>query len=1147
MTWRWPLALLTAAALPATTFAQGASPAARVAEILEASGDVEISRGAGAPWTPARTGQELIGTDAIRTRASAFARIKFEAGLQWMLRAASQMELRAALAGAANTNTIRVRLESGKAVASWTPNRAAAARAGSAAPRAIVETPSGQASILGTEWSLNVEDNGRTALVVLTGSVELSNTLGAVTVGANEAAEMRVGHPPTLLRIINPSDRVQWVADYAAQPSRYADASTGTARAEFDRSVSDAAAGRTTLAIERLTGLAATDEASPGVRLALADLLLAAGELERSRTELEEGRQRHPADARFDALLARVALFDGRTADSLALATGATTRNPQAVEGWLALGETARSGGDGPTARRAFARATVVNPDDARGWYGLGGVETDYEAFGPARRWLNRALLIDPNGPGYRGEMGTVETLANNFNAAKREFSQALSERPGDYVALTGRALLALKEGREAEALDLLLRATLIEPGYARAQVYLGVTYYRLRRHDDAIRSLTRASQIDTKDPLPYLMAAAIYTDLYQPSLAMAISRKARELMPNLKSLNQLANTQKGTANLGSAVAFFGMEPWAMHLAQESYYPFWAGSHLFLGDRYANEFARTSEYYQGLLTDPTVFGGSPMFQTLLPRAGSYFTGDTTLTHGSDRTRGAEAALAANGYLNAVVPIGYAVTMRGGRWNTAEPRLNGLASPIGGSAAVGIALSPRWSLFATGAAAEEVERFDMDFDDDGVFASRWSKRGRHFEAGVNFRPSPTSSIVARVAGGAAEASLPVPELFPIMSFLSEPADLQARYTVIRDGRHEFSAGFDLSSERQEFRLNLFGEDINVDRNMQSAQVYVSARSRWRRLVLQADVFGGREQVLLHPAGVAPSYTANMLQPRLAAAIGIGSGVLRGVFQQRTRPWAARSTLGPVATAGIPVDDQFVQAGGDQRRFLTQLEWEWSPRMFTTVFAEHQRIANRPEQNLLEDFMSNMEGALGGSASGEGRPAVGSLNELRNIARDASQLNVTAMNLVEGDPNAVQATVAIAGVALNRVITTQVSLSTRYSFSATSDPATLVLGPGGVSASQELSFVPRHLFAAGAAWVSPRRIYLSAEAIHRSRRFGQVYDDHTDLLRNPRHPDWTARVAGGWESRDKHWALEFAGFDLLSKHAPSTYQLSAKFRR
>lgn len=1147
MTWGRPLALVAALALPATAFAQAASPAVRVAEILEASGEVEISRGAGAPWTPARTGQELIGSDAVRTRASAFARIKFEAGLQWMLRAASQMELRAALAGAANANTIRVRLESGKAVASWTPNRASAARAGAAAPRAIVETPSGEASILGTEWSLNVEDNGRTALVVLTGSVELSNALGAVSVGANEAAEMRVGLPPTLLRVITPSDRVQWVADYSAQPVRYAEAAIGPARAEFDLAVADTEAGRPALAIDRLARMAANSNAAAGVTLAHGDLLIAAGELERARLSLEAGRARHPADARFDALLARVALFDGRTADSLALAAGATTKNPQSVEGWLALGETARSDGDGPTARRAFSRATVVNPDDARGWYGLGGVDTDYEAFVPARRWLNRALLIDPKGPGYRGEMGTVETLANNFGAAKREFAQALADRSGDYVALTGRALLALKEGREPEALDLLLRATLIEPRYARAHVYLGVTYHRLGRHDDAVRALRKASELDAKDPLPYLMQSAIYTDLYEPPRAMAAARTARDLMPNLKSLNQLASTQKGSANLGNSVAFMGMEQWSQHLAQESYYPFWAGSHLFLGDRYANEFARTSEYYQGLLADPTVFGGSPRFQTLLPRAGSYLSADISAANEENQFRHIQASLAANGYINRRMPIGYAVSARGGTEDGLGELADARRQPTSGSAAIGVAPSPTVSFFVSGAVAEEREQFML-----GATGVRWATGGRHFDGGMNIRPSPTSSLAARVGRGAVEANIPIGIVIPTLSFSSSPAEVQVRYLTQLSEHHELSTGVELASDRQRvmWAISFVPESLAIDREMQSAQVFASLRSRWGRWLLQADLFGARELIEfpdrasggLEPG--LPRREVGMVQPRLGASIRMGPAVLRAAYQQRTRPWAAVSTLGPVATAGIPIDDDLLEAGGDQRRYRAQLEWELSSRSFVSVFAEHQDIKNRHEFNELEDTMAGLQKELSQHEDGDGRDTAAAIGDLRDIARDASRLNVTALSLLEGHPDVVDGHASAAGAAVNHVLTAQVSLSAHYAFRPSSGISLSAEQEHQVS-NQSLTYLPRHLFSFGSTWVSPKRVYLSGEAVYRSARF--TVESGSDGVRATRAADWTARVAGTWESRDKRWAVELSGFDLLARSRSASYQLTARIRR
>lgn len=1145
-------------AITLSPMAAWAQASVRVAEILEASGAVEIRRAADAPWTTVRSGQELLGTDALRTRTRAFARVKFEAGLLWLLSAESVLQLGVAVSGTADTNTIRMRLERGRAVATWTPDRSpanpAAGQTAKSTTRAVVATPSGEASILGTEWSLSVDDNGRTALVVLDGAVELSNALASITVRAHEAAEMRIGQPPTLLRVINPRDRVQWVADYSAQPLRFADASMGSSRAAFDLSAADAAEGRTAAAIDRLEGVAGED-APAGVLLALIDLLIEAGDLERAGLHADTGRKQYPSDARFDAMASRVALFDDRTVESRALANEATVKDPAAVEGWLALGESARNDGDGPIARRAFEQATTVSPGDARGWFGLGSIETEYEAFVPARRWLARALEIDPKGPGYRGELGTVETLANHLDAAKRQFAQARADRPGDYIAMTGEALLALKQGREPEALDLLLRATLLEPNYARAQLYLGVTYYRLRRHDAAIRALNKASQLDEKDPLPHLMRSAIHTDLYEPVKAMQAGRTARDLMPNLKSLNQLASTQKGTANLASSVAFLGFEQWAQHLAQESYYPFWASSHLFLGDRYANEYARTSEYYKGLLTDPTVFGGSPLFQTLLPRAGNYVVSDVTGGYDADGVRRAGGTLAVNGYANSTMPIGYAASIRGGRGDAPPPALSGTHSPVTAAAAIGATPNPRWSLFASGAIARETDHFvDDQVGGDGI---RWLREGRRFDAGVNFRPSPFSSAAARVGFGTITTDVPLPPQNPTLLITTEPAEIQLRHTALIATSHLLSSGLELASDQNSlnFASEGYAEVAKYRRAMESAQLYFSARSRVGRAALQADLFVNREQVDLtsnDPEEITgKSLVGTRLLPRLGASVRIASGTLRGAFQHRTRPWAARSTLAPVATAGIPLDDQFVQPGGEQRRVRAQLDWEWSPRMFTSVFAEHQRFTNEVELNLIQQFQGLLEDAFGDTGDS---PAAGvgvALNVLRDIARDASRLNVSALSLLERDPNAAEGRVSATGVALNRVVTSQLAVSAQYVRSSSSGTSTFLTEPIPESAGQELSFVPRQVGSFGATWVSPRRWYLSGAAIYRSSRLTRFdtlkyLNDFADS-RDTRRADWAARVAGSWESRDKRFALEFTALDIFADRAATSYRLSAKIRR
>src|SRR5262249_21323083 len=142
-------------------------------------------------------------------------------------------------------------------------------------------------------------------------------------------------------------------------------------------------------------------------------------------------------------------------------------------------------------------------------------------------------------------------------------------------------------------------------------------------------------AEMDEKDPLPYLYLTQMYTDLFRAGEAVDASREALQRLPNLKSLNQVANNQQGTGNVGYSLSFFGLEEWAIELAQQAYSPYNATSHLFLADRYRGDYNRNSEFFQGFLTDPTAFGGSNRFSTLLPTARQYATAGASYEAGDD--------------------------------------------------------------------------------------------------------------------------------------------------------------------------------------------------------------------------------------------------------------------------------------------------------------------------------------------------------------------------------------------------------------------------------------------------------------------------------------------------------------------------------
>ena len=74
-----------------------------------------------------------------------------------------------------------------------------------------------------------------------------------------------------------------------------------------------------------------------------------------------------------------------------------------------------------------------------------------------------------------------------------------------------------------------------------------------------ALEAFEKAATLDDKDPLPHLMKGLAYYDSLELGKAIEAAREALVRMPFLKSLNQVLTDQKGSANLGSALAAFGM------------------------------------------------------------------------------------------------------------------------------------------------------------------------------------------------------------------------------------------------------------------------------------------------------------------------------------------------------------------------------------------------------------------------------------------------------------------------------------------------------------------------------------------------------------------------------------------------------------
>jgi len=1175
-------------------------------QVVDLQGAAEVRIGDDPAWQSVKQGQRLAPGSTLRTRPHSRMALLLADRTQVRLNENSLLEIQEVSDGSKTAGQTKFRQLLGR---SWVQSKTV--------PKGVKwVTPVAVAGLRGTDWEIEVAEDGRTLLTVLSGEIDFSNEFGAMVVKANEQASVEPGKPPLKLLVQNPRQRVQWVSAYQADPLRHitldgrgipalratlaespsdepnallvrarALADLGRwqeARSAFDKALAsapDRSDARTGMAFAALNAgdterarsllgatvlddtrdeLAAyagvslkileqdiagaladlqvlttrTDLSQPAPWLMQADLMAYAGRFDAGLDNLDLGLQRFPNHPRLLSLKARLQLLADQPALAIASAEAAALADANSFEAQLARGDIARREGDVVNTYDAYERAIALKPEDDRAWFGRGVAESEREFVRAARNDLLRALALRPEGAGYQGERGTLEPFATNLPEAEAAFQMALKTHASDFTALTGLGLLKLKQGEPAAALDAFLRAGVMEPRYARAQVYAAAAYYQLGYHRQALEVLARASEIDPLDPLPHLLSGVIHSDLLRPADAIAASREALRLMPYLKSLNQVANDQKGSANLGQAFALFGMEEWANSYAQDSFNPFWAGSHLFLADRYSGLFSKNSELFQGLLADPTAFGASNRFQSLIPAPASNLS--LSLRHSqSDAFDGFSPQIELSGYRVEPKPIAYYLGYENIHFaNDDGPYDLGIAT-----AAVGVKPSHETGVFLfldRGRQTDEAvvgEYAGMPYDLDDELISRRADLGFHYSL------NPRSRIWIK-AGVFSSDEATVGSLLEdaVTSRVSvQQPEYAFRHSVEVADRHLLSWGADFSLRKTHSRLNVeytflpgLGEIGDAHLRERTSDFYLSDTFQFSSdMSLQLDLFYQRQQreaeieistqfqgETYPDSDSAEQQKHRQISPRLGLVYRLGENRrLRLAYQNWLRP-AGFSSLGPVATAGIPLDDRMVQRGGELNRLRGQVDWEITPRTFATGFVDYKRIDNHP-LSIVPFTVAELE------SLGKLRP-----RDLGSLMREDLIESVDAPVFERGKVQA-------AGGAVNLMLNSNWSLIGRYTYADSRNTGTAY-------ADLALPYLPQHTLALGTTWVRSSGWNLSSLLVHRSDRYR---DEANSVLLES---GFSGAFDLFWQSADKHWLLRFSADDLFDKNLDSQYTAEINFR-
>lgn len=1069
------------------------------AEVVSLVGRGETRAGGVPAWQPAVLAQKLGGGADMRTLALSSAALLLADRTQIRMSANAELRLCDAQPERSLLELIAGRL--------W-------ARTKRSPANLQLQTPAALAVVRGTDWDVQVDDGGRTTLTVLSGQVEFSNAHGRVELGPAEQGTAVPGQAPTKRLLVNPRERVQWVAAYPDDPARWEEFQRPGLAGPLAEVRADVQAGEWVRARERLLALAEKGEGGPAAQLALADLEVADGQMEAAQARLAAAWH-STQDPRTAARRAELLLTLDRSAEARAWLDATRAAAPSSPELLLADADWQRLEGRAHAALALYREATerAQGPQqEAAAQAGLGRALQERGDLHAGRLALARAVELAPDNAAYRGEQATAAAEALRLPEARAGFDAALALAGDDYVSLAGAGLAALKGGDPEAARRQLLKALVIEPRYAQAHIWLAVAEYQLGEYAAALDSLERARRADSNDPLPWQIESILRNDGGEPVTAIAAAREALERLPYLKSLNPLASDAQGSANLGKALGDFGLEHWARAYAQQSYYPLWAGSHFFMASRYESDYSRNSELFQGYLADPLAMGAPEKRYPILQVAGSEWLGSASLGRGVVHDD-AGLLLRHSGLALGAVPLAWQVQGQAVHLHPREESTGNyaLTSPLMGLG-VGVRPTDRLSLLllhnqdssrvwypgglALGATSEL----------DGVVRQHW----RRTEAGGAWRWSADEQTWFKWHHSSAGQGMHIrnPVIGPQDSRIADnDQSLQWRHTLQR-GQQRLSLGWERSRTGAGSAIGDAVSVFDVSTRARFDMPWLAyedssgpwtwhAQASWPRLQVDwlnrsFDPATGLDDLApLRDGGVVARRTL----PRLGLAYRWGPGrALHAAYIESTRGIGA-NTLAPVAVGAIPIDFHYQLPGASARKSALQLDWELDAHNFAVLALSRQDIANPTYAS---------DGSL--------LVPVQTLSQFDRVQGLGPQVQTaqTTLDPYSTYPRFERGRLLQATAAYNRVLAPHWAATAGYTWAQSRNTGALHTG-------NALPGFARHTLVLTSVWKHGGRDFTSASLVYRTQR----YEDEANLRMQA--PGWTLTIMHSLDSADRRWSM------------------------
>jgi tetratricopeptide (TPR) repeat protein len=147
-------------------------------------------------------------------------------------------------------------------------------------------------------------------------------------------------------------------------------------------------------------------------------------------------------------------------------------------------------------ARQQFASYVKLRPDDPNGYCSLGMTLAALERAPEARVQFERSIALDPQQTESYFRLGLIDIDEKNLDEAARNFHLVLAREPRHAGALSSLGRVAFEQKHYSDAIDVLQRAITADNSLREAHYYLGLTFARVGRKEEADNQLQIATRL---------------------------------------------------------------------------------------------------------------------------------------------------------------------------------------------------------------------------------------------------------------------------------------------------------------------------------------------------------------------------------------------------------------------------------------------------------------------------------------------------------------------------------------------------------------------------------------------------------------------------------------------------------------------------